>query len=204
MNILAFSDVHTDLAACQSLVAQTRTDHIDVVIGAGDFATMRRGLQPVIDCLGQIQQPIILVPGNGESFEELQEASRPYRQMQVLHGQLVAWEGLVFFGLGYAVPETPFGDWSCDLSEEDAASLLRGCPKGCILVTHSPPFGHVDQNKKGEHVGSRAIQAAIECLSPRLAVCGHVHDCWRQSSQLGSTPIYNLGPTGTLIRISST
>jgi Icc-related predicted phosphoesterase len=199
MKILAFSDVHTDLSACQNLVAQSRGVSIDVVIGAGDFATMRRGLQPVIDCLGEITQPIILVPGNGESWEELQAATRPYPQIHVLHGQGLTCGGVEFFGLGYAVPETPFGAWSCDLSEATAADLLEACPADCVLVTHSPPYGHVDQNRLGEHVGSQAIKDIMQRRHPRMVLCGHVHDCWQQTSCLGECSIYNLGPGGTLI-----
>lgn len=199
MRILAFSDIHTDLAACQNLAEQSRLSSIDIAIGAGDFAVMRMSLQKTIDSLRRIECPIVLVPGNGESVEELQVACRPYPHMHVLHGTAWTFQDATFFGLGYAVPETPFGAWSCDLSEADAQALLEPCPPGSILISHSPPLGHVDVNSKGEHVGSRSVLETIHRTQPRIVLCGHVHDCWTQVSQIDSTMIYNLGPGGRVL-----
>ena len=41
----------------------------------------------------------------------------------MLHGSEVELQGVRFFGLGAAVPETPFGSWSYDLSEDDARNV---------------------------------------------------------------------------------
>jgi len=201
MKLLAFSDLHTDTAAGRCLVEMATANAIQVAVGAGDFATMRKGLQPVIDGLSQLTCPVVLVPGNGESIEELRSACAEYSHMHVLHGDSVVILGQCFFGLGYAVPETPFGDWSCDLPEEAAAHLLEPCPAKSILVSHSPPFGHVDQNSRGQHVGSRAVLATIERTSPQLVLCGHVHDCWQKSSRVGLSMIHNLGPGGRLLEV---
>ncbi len=201
MKLLAFSDVHTDLTACRRLVEIATENAVQVAVGAGDFATMRRNLQPVIDVLSELNCPVVLVPGNGESIDELLAACERYSQMQVLHGNWAMIEGQCFFGLGYAVPETPFGAWSCDLSEDAATAMLQSCPIESILVTHSPPFGHVDQNSRGQHVGSQAILQTIQRTNPKLVLCGHVHDCWQTSSRVGSTPIHNLGPAGSLLTV---
>jgi Icc-related predicted phosphoesterase len=204
MELLAFSDLHTDLAACRRLVELARNHAVDVAVGAGDFATMRQNLQPVIDVLAELACPLVLVPGNGESIDELRAACRRYAQMHVLHGGHVDIQGQSFFGMGYAVPETPFGSWSCDLSEEAAAELLRHCPSATVLVSHSPPLGHVDQNSRGQHVGSRSVLEAIQRAKPKLVLCGHVHDCWQKSSSIGSVPIHNLGPQGRLLQVPVT
>jgi Icc-related predicted phosphoesterase len=65
-----------------------------------------------------------------------------------------------------------------------------------VLVVHSPPKGHVDASSAGDHLGSTAILEAIEAKQPRLAVCGHIHESWGQSSRIGETEVYNLGPGG--------
>ncbi len=64
-------------------------------------------------------------------------------------------------------------------------------------MIHSPPMGHVDASSAGDHLGSTAILAAIEAKQPRLAVCGHIHESWGQSSRIGETEVHNLGPDGT-------
>ena len=96
----------------------------------------------------------------------------------------------------HRVPVTPFGSWSFDLTEEDAAALLADCPPGCVLVTHSPPKGAVDCDSGGRSLGSTAIRAAIERVSPRLVVCGHIHASAGQEGLLGATPVVNAGPEG--------
>ena len=109
-------------------------------------------------------------------------------------------DGVGFYGLGAGVPVTPW-DWSFDLDDETATTMLSACPQGVVLVLHSPPQGHCDSNGSGDHFGSPALLAAIEAKRPRLAVCGHIHESWGCESAIGETVVRNLGPTGTWIEI---
>jgi Icc-related predicted phosphoesterase len=201
MKLLLFSDVHCDKAAARRLVQQAKGT--DVVIGAGDFGNMRQGLKVVLDVLREIDRPAVLVPGNAESVEELAAACRSWRSAHVLHGSSVSIDGVSFYGLGGAVPVTPFGSWSYDFSEKQAAELLAGCPAGCVLVTHSPPKGTVDVSSSGRSLGSQAVRTAIERVHPLLVVCGHIHTCAGQSGMIRSTPVVNAGPDGVLWTIDN-
>lgn len=197
MKLLLCSDIHCDHDAALSLVE--RSGEADVLVVAGDLAVMRNGLQPTVEILAGTDCPAVLVPGNGESDTELVEACAAWDGARVLHGSGVEIDGVQFWGLGAAVPVTPFGAWSFDLDEEEAESLLTGCPEGAVLVTHSPPFGHVDLAGGGEHLGSRAVLRAIQRTTPPLVVCGHIHACWEQESQVGDTRIVNAGPRGVWV-----
>ena len=189
MRLLLCSDIHTDLTAASRLVEKSAK--ADVLVIAGDLAVMRTGLQKTVDVLADAHCPTVLVAGNGESTE----ACAHWPKAHVLHGSGCEIGGVTFWGLGGAVPVTPFGSWSYDLSEEEAEPLLAGCPSGGVLVTHSPPYGHVD--RAGEkHLGSRAVVGTIERVWPRLAVCGHIHGCWTEESIVGDTRIVNAGPGG--------
>lgn len=199
MKLLLCSDIHRDHAAARSLVE--RSVGADVLVCAGDLAVMRQGLQPVVDILSAARCPAVLVPGNGESFEELEAACAAWDDGHVLHGTGCELGGVSFWGLGGAVPVTPFGSWSYDFTEEQARSLLAGCPDGAVLVTHSPPFGHVDVANRGEHLGSRAVIEVIESARPRLVVCGHIHACWERASAVGDTRVVNAGPRGVEVEI---
>uniref|UniRef100_UPI003B52967F metallophosphoesterase family protein n=1 Tax=Roseovarius indicus TaxID=540747 RepID=UPI003B52967F len=190
MRILAFSDLHLARARAADLVAAS--SDADLVIGAGDFCNMRQGLSEAMALLSGITAPFVVVPGNAESVEELQAAANP--GMRVLHGTGVDVNWLRVFGLGYGVPVTPFGSWSCDLSEEDAGQMLAKCEAADILVLHSPPKGVADVTSGGQSVGSTAIHDAIERIQPRLAFCGHIHDSWGQTGKIGATQVVNLGP----------
>jgi uncharacterized protein len=198
VKLLAFSDLHRDLGQAARLVEMSAD--ADVVIGAGDFASVHEGLDETIAALATIEAPAVVVPGNNETGDALREAVSGWSAATVLHGDGTTIEGIEFYGLGAGIPITPW-DWSFDLDEESAAEMLDPCPEGAVLVLHSPPQGHCDANGSGDHFGSKALLRAIEEKRPRLAVCGHIHESWGCQSQIGETPVRNLGPTGTWLEV---
>ena len=198
MKLLAFSDLHCDLDGAAELVE--RSSEADVVIGAGDFASVHTGLTETIGALAAIETPTILVPGNNETEDALRQAAAGWPAATVLHGSGTEIEGVPFFGLGAGIPVTPW-DWSFDLDDEQAAEKLEACPAGVVLVLHSPPQGHCDESSAGDHLGSPALAQAIADLQPRLAVCGHIHESWGARSRIGETEIANLGPAGAFFEV---
>jgi uncharacterized protein len=198
VKLLAFSDLHRDLDQGAKLVEMA--GEADVVIGAGDFASVHEGLEETIDALAAIEKPTVLVPGNNETVDALRAAAGRWPAATVLHGEGTSIDGVEFFGLGAGVPITPW-EWSFDLDDEAAAAMLAPCPTGAVMVLHSPPRDHCDASADGTHFGSPALLRAIEEKRPRLAVCGHIHESWGCESQVGETPIRNLGPAGTWIEV---
>ena len=200
MKLLAFSDLHRDLDTAADLVE--RSADADLVIGAGDFGSIHEGVAETIAALAPISVPTLLVPGNNETEDELRAAvaDAGWSSAEILHGSGTSIDGLEFFGLGAGVPTTPW-DWSFDLTEDEAATRLAGCPEGAVLIVHSPPKGHCDTSSGGEHLGSEAILATIEEKEPPLAVCGHIHEAWGAEEEVGSTKVINLGPSGRLIDV---
>ena len=196
MRFLLFSDVHCNVGKCRSIAE--RAAEFDIVIGAGDFAIQRKGLEKSIDVLKVIETPTVLVPGNGESDDELRAACEGWSAAHVLHGNGCEINGVWFYGLGGGVPPTPFGAWSFDLEEETAASMLADCQSGGILIVHSPPQGAVDIDSGGVHRGSPVIRQVVETKRPKLVVCGHIHDSWEQQEQIGDSTIINAGPNGMI------
>jgi Icc-related predicted phosphoesterase len=202
MQILAFSDLHRSDEKAASLVERAGADEVDLVIGAGDFASQHEGLDEAIASLASITKPTLLVPGNNETADALRDAvsKAGWTSAQVLHGDSATVDGKEFFGLGAGIPTTPW-DWSFDLTEDEATAALDDCPEGAVLIVHSPPKGHCDQSGSGDHLGSEAIFSAIESKEPPLAVCGHIHEAWGQTSEVGPTRIINLGPDGHLLEV---
>jgi Icc-related predicted phosphoesterase len=192
VRLLAFSDLHRDRRQAERLAELART--ADVVVGAGDFASVRLGLERTLEPFADIEVPAVLVPGNNESDAALWRACSDLRTAHVLHGEGTDIDGVHFFGLGGGVPVTPF-PWSFDLNEEEAAAKLEHCPEGAVLVSHSPPKGFVDQ-ARGRHLGSEAVLRTIETKRPRLIVCGHIHESWGTEATVAGTRVVNLGPEG--------
>ncbi|WP_171209012.1 metallophosphoesterase [Ruegeria sp. HKCCA6948] len=199
MKILAFSDLHMARSRAADLVAASEA--ADLVVGAGDYCNMRQGLDEAMAMLSGMAAPLVLVPGNAESAEELSDTVP--EGVHVLHGSGMELDGLRLFGLGYGVPETPFGEWSCDLSEGAATELLARCVSADVLIVHSPPKGYGDETSMGQSVGSIAVRDAIERIQPGLAVFGHIHDSWGYRGHLGQTQLANLGPTVNWFEVGS-
>jgi uncharacterized protein len=194
VRLLAFSDIHQDLN--QAARIAERSAAADVVVGAGDFGSVHRGVAELIDMLVVIERPAILVPGNNETEDELREACAGWRAATVLHGEGTEAGGMSFWGLGGGIPTTPW-PWSFDLDETQAEAALRRCPERVdVMVLHSPPKGHLDG---GRSLGSEAILRAIERVRPRVAVCGHIHECAGEETTIGPTRLLNLGPEGVWI-----
>ncbi len=198
MKLLCFSDLHCDRAAAENLVLLS--EKADILVGAGDFANQHRGISDTLDVLSQIKKPAVLVPGNGETFEELQAATKHWKSATVLHGSGVEIEGLAFWGVGGGIPITPFGDWSYDFDEDQARELLAGCPPGGVLVVHSPPINTVDHDSNGRIRGSVAIREMIERIKPKWVICGHIHSDWEKQAEIGVTRILNAGPRGVFVQ----
>lgn len=193
MRVLAFSDVHRDLRAVEALVAAAAD--VDVVAGVGDFASVHEGLAETVAPLRAVAVPLLLVPGNNETEDALREAVADFEGTTVLHGAGVEVDGVPFFGIGGGIPVTPW-DWSFDLGEEEAEAKLAALPDGAVLLSHSPPKGHVDKG-----LGSTAVAAAAARTGARAVLCGHIHEQWTEESRIGETLVRNLGPGGYVLEV---
>lgn len=193
MKILAFSDLHREVDAAKSIVAHGK--NVDVVVGAGDFATRGKGTNDTISILRALNKPFILVGGNHDNFDKLITLCSTWENGHFLHGEGITIKGVTFFGMGREVPNGNDAAWNEGLSENDAAKLLRNCPKKCVLITHTPPFECADLQKDGTHGGSRAIRHTLAQQKPVLHLCGHIHFSWGATGIVGKTPVHNLGPT---------
>jgi uncharacterized protein len=175
---------------------------VDVVVGARDFANARHGLEICLRILRKIPLPAVLVAGNAEWTDDLREAAKIWPSAAVLHGETAQIGCETFFGLGGAVPVTPFGAWSYDLTEEEAAVHLQDLPERAILVVHAPPYGVLDADSRGRHLGSTAIRDAVLAKQPKLVVCGHIHASGGKQSKLGNATVVNAGPHGQIVELN--
>ena len=66
---------------------------------------------------------------------------------------------------------TKYADWT-------AVNPIPDYPNVDIVMTHTPPLGHLDQVKNGGYLGCRSLQRAIARAKPRLQCFGHVHEAY--------------------------
>jgi Icc-related predicted phosphoesterase len=200
MNILTFSDVHCDVISINQIVEKSKA--VDLVIGAGDFSYGSGiGLKEVIKSFRQINKPCVFVPGNCETFQQLNHECKNWHHFHVLHGTGIKLDGVEIFGIGGGIPVTPFGSWSYDFTEEQARELLLDCVDGCLLVSHSPAKGILDISSSGKSLGSLAIREVLETKRIKLLICGHIHASSGKIQRSGHTDVINAGAYGVVYKL---
>ena len=199
VKLLAFSDLHRDLGQAAELVAMSA--EADVVIGAGDFASVHEGLAETIDALARDRGTDRARPrqqrdraGAARGRERLARRHGPARQRHDdRRGRVLrARRRRPGHPLGVELrPRRRGSRRRCSSPVPRARSSSSTPPR---RDTATPPAPAITS-------AARHCCAAIEAKRPRLAVCGHIHESWGCESRIGETPIRNLGPKGTWIEI---
>lgn len=179
MEIVAISDTH-------SMHHQVKIPKSDVFIYAGDLCgrSVPGEIPFFINWLKEVPcEHKIIVAGNHDiplemrdrwSLQDIkdmfQEAGAHY-----LQDESVEINGFTFYGSPY----TPiFFNWAFMEYEDQLENRWRNIPeKTDVLITHGPPRGILDKNKKGVSCGSLALFKAIKRNSKiRYHIFGHIHE----------------------------
>jgi uncharacterized protein len=197
MQVLLFSDIHSDLKALAALAARTA----DCYICAGDLVSWARGLDACGEILKPLGDRLLVLPGNHEDEPGIQAFAQRFG-FHAVHGQSLTIGGHVFGFLGYSNP-TPFNTPG-EYSETEIAQrleALRG-PAPDVLVCHCPPHGTaLDRMRNGQHAGSTAIRTFIDAVQPRWFFSGHIHETEGVETQMGITVGINPGKRGYLLEL---
>jgi uncharacterized protein len=187
MRILVLADLHGDKEAIDRLHAVAQK--YDIIIIAGDL-----GSDDYIKKLLSISENIYWIPGNTEKPGSCNAAEKAciHKKRMDLDG------GLNIVGFGFSGP-TPFGTPG-ELSEEEIYAQMGPLPidRKTILVTHTPPYGILDDVGGGVHAGSKSLRKIMEEKGPRLLVCGHIHQL-EGRKKAGETTVVQV-PEGRTLR----
>ena len=197
MRLLIFSDIHSDLAALGKLM-ETEADYY---FAAGDMVNWGRGLEKAGSVLQRRGDRMYVIPGNHESESDIARLCDDYG-FQNFHGKTIQVDGHTIGGLGYSNP-TPF-DTPGEYTEEQLSERLARFTgmSSLVMVCHCPPFGSkLDHAGEDRHLGSKAVREFIEREQPEYFFCGHVHEAWGASEQIGVTRAYNVGKKGYLLEL---
>lgn len=187
MKILLLADLHGE----EAILDRLRATHgrYGLIVIAGDL-----GSPGYIENLVSISENILWIPGNNEPKGACEKTGA-----HCLHKKSLELEGgLHLVGFGFSAP-TPFGTPG-ELSEEEIYAEMEGLPidENTILVTHSPPYGIMDEVSPGVHAGSRSILRIMEEKKPRILACGHIHHL-EGKVKAGDTMVLKL-PAGSKMR----
>jgi len=166
----------------------------DILIHSGDATNFGRIEEIVkfnkfLESIESKYEYILFVPGNHDKlFERDPELARQLLPSAiVLIDEHVTIGNTTFFGSPY---QPTFGKgWAFNKSEtflrwywEDAIDRQTD-----VVITHSPPFGTLDQIPNGESVGCKYMAAAIAKVRPKVHAFGHIHFSRGMYKSRGST-----------------
>lgn len=146
---------------------------------------------------------VLLVAGNHDwIFEKNRGARKSLKKIKYLEDEAIIIDGIKFYGSPWQ-PE--FCDWAFNLERKGKA--LRAAwdkiPEDVdVLITHGPPWGHLDQivptdgttvtkmGRDSEHLGCELLADRVEKIKPRIHVFGHIHGSFGQK-KVGDTLFVN-------------
>jgi len=169
-------------------ISDTHTKHkkliipeCDFLIHSGDISSIGHEHEIVNFLSWFDKQPArykILTVGNHDFlFERNRSLAKTLipKGVVYLEDEAIEIEGLNFYG---SPVQLEFYNWAFNRSEESLSRYWEGIPDNIdILITHSPPFGILDEiNNNGKHLGSPSLIANIEDrVKPLIHSFGHLH-----------------------------
>jgi len=213
MRFLLISDIHGDALSLEKLLGRERA--VSAIIAAGDLTDFEEGdaMLRMVNLLREAALPVLAVPGNcdrrtaravldssGFSIDnrsrrvDFRAAAGPDSDTR---NPAARGGSINFFGMGGGGFRTGFTPY--ERREDEFERIFASCPEsgpGClplVIVTHTPPRGTQADLRRGAHVGSPALAAALARIQPLLWVCGHIHEA-RSASMEGSSLLVNPGP----------
>lgn len=151
----------------------------DVLVHAGDL-TRHGDLHELRDFntwLGELPHPHkLVIAGNHDRIcEEVPELlPELLNHATYLCDRAVVIEGRSFYGAPWT---QSVGGWAFTRSLTALGYTWAQIPHDtAVLLTHGPPLGACDQNRRGEHLGCAALAEAVLRVRPQLHVFGHIHE----------------------------
>ena len=191
MKIKVISDTHNDHSILKSIDLES-----DILIHCGDFGTKGNFTEAQNFLYWFVKQPAkykILVPGNHDkkikTHSELQSLSQDLG-IHLLMNREISIKGLKIYGAHY-VPYVTAKIGYTD-SSEVRKEKWKDIPKNLdILITHGPPFGILDINKHGQHIGCDELLLKVKEQKPKYHVFGHLHEMGGLETQVFNTIFLN-------------
>jgi Predicted phosphoesterases, related to the Icc protein len=206
MRILAIADIHGSAESLAAFAPLAR--EADLLLLAGDLTDFggENEAEALLEILGPFKDRLLMVPGNCDRLGAREAMARSGASID---GQAARVGGALVAGVGGGSRHngvTPYERRDEELAAALEAGLKsargRGPERGLgpdaadlplVVLTHQPPRGSGADDRKGSPVGSPALRALLDRLTPVLWVCGHIHEspC---AKALGRTLVLNPGP----------
>lgn len=159
----------------------------DLLIVAGDLVAYSTGFDygHFYEWLHQLDyRKKVVIAGNHDSFlQKIPEFFKVTGHADYLCDSGTELEGLKIWGSPWTLKfkgQNPKAmAFSLDTEEELAKKWAMIPEDTDILITHSPYWGILDKNTKGQMCGSFSLNQYMSTrIRPRISVCGHIHESY--------------------------
>jgi Icc-related predicted phosphoesterase len=198
MKILAFTDLHANKQALESIKSKAVKSKPELLVFAGDLSSMGKGLDATAHFLNNLNINILLIPGNHESEKEIIELCKKYSNLINIHRGIYEYKNYLFFG---------WGNSGFSFVEPNFERIIKEFKKDydgkkkIIFVTHAPIFNTLLDFLHGKHNGCKSTRNFVEQLQPKLTLCGHFHEAFYMQDKIKESLIINPGCDGTIIEL---
>jgi Icc-related predicted phosphoesterase len=192
MRIYAVSDIHGRGERISKIQANVKEYAPDALVVAGDIAGYRRP-RFVLSRLNALGLPVLAVRGNAD-WPSVDRQLEALPRTQSLHLKETILNGVAFTGVSGTIP-VPFRSrltWVEKPLLDRMASLVT---ESCVLVTHPPPWGTLDEVLGRFHAGCKGLRGIVVKQQPRMLICGHIHER-PGTARLGKTLVVNCNMGG--------
>jgi Icc-related predicted phosphoesterase len=223
MKILALGDPHGKFP--KNLDSIIRKNKIDLLIIVGEIPNVpfkqkkneterqytirfEKHYIPLLKRLNSLGIPVFALRGNEGWQRKGKDLFRPYNNITHKRIARIKFHGKTFilFDMIWEENSKKAGVWvrrqmKSNNSKEKRLNRWLKENKNCIVISHAPPYGYVDEvknkrtNFKTRHVGSKILLKAIKRHQPPLVLCGHIHEA-KGMAKIEKTEVYNLGCCG--------
>jgi Icc-related predicted phosphoesterase len=195
MKILAFGDPHGDTLSLQT--AKQKAHEADLVICLGDITWFGEELDAVLAYINEFPKKVLMIHGNHEQEELMEEACKAYDNIIYLHGQKIEEKEFTFLaygGDGFSRRDPLFENIMEELAK-DTKDMHR-----TVLLLHGPPINtKIDQPFEDFHSGSESYREFIEKHQPLLVLAGHIHEGEKLLDMIEDATVFNPGPDGEIL-----
>lgn len=198
MKILAFTDIHGSSKAMQ--IIKTKSKNVDMIFCCGDITIFEQGLGKIIKNLDSLGKPVLIIPGNHETPEALEQECEKTKNIHFLDDSFFETNEYMILGAegnGFSTEDKQFRK----NSKKFKKILDKRKEKKFLLITHAPPYGTKQDLLMENHCGNKDIKKFIKETQPVYAFCGHIHENSYTKDKIGKTITINPGPKGRIINV---
>lgn len=199
MKIYVFNDIHGDKRLIHRVFKKISSTKPEIILFGGDISEFGHNLLDLLKTFNSLSIPFVIIPGNHEDPQELEEMCKKLNNIIYLHNNQYRFRDFLIIGSGGG------GFSSRDIIFEKYISKVQKSiekEKKIIFMTHAPFYGtKLDKLSIIGHVGNKSYKDFIIKFKPKLAVCGHFHENFEISEKLKDTLMINPGPVGKILEL---